>query len=59
MVMGAPRWAIAGFGWVARDYMYPAIEAAGGTLVAVAEPAQAAYWTSSDGGRTWARTAVE
>lgn len=32
------RWGIAGFGWVARDYMLPAIEAAGGSVVAVADP---------------------
>ena len=36
------RWGIAGFGWVARDYMYPAIEAAGGTVVAVADPSPVA-----------------
>ena len=32
------RWGIAGFGWVARDYMLPGIEAAGGQVVAVADP---------------------
>ena len=32
------RWAIAGFGWVARDFMVRAIEASGGTVVAVADP---------------------
>lgn len=32
------RWGIAGFGWVARDYMVPALEAAGGAIVAVADP---------------------
>ncbi len=32
------RWGIAGFGWVARDYMGPGIEAAGGSVVAVADP---------------------
>ena len=36
------RWGIAGFGWVARDYMVPAIEAAGGTVVAVADPSPVA-----------------
>ncbi|MCG5431789.1 Gfo/Idh/MocA family oxidoreductase [Mycobacterium sp. MYCO198283] len=36
--MAGTRWGIAGFGWVARDYMAPAIAAAGGTLVAVADP---------------------
>lgn len=34
----APRWGIAGFGWVARDHMTPAIEAAGGVVRAVADP---------------------
>lgn len=33
-----PRWGIAGFGWVARDYMAPGIEAAGGRVVAIADP---------------------
>ena len=32
------RWGIVGYGWVARDYMVPAIQAAGGQLVAVADP---------------------
>ena len=32
------RWGIAGFGWVARDYMAPAIEAAGGVVTAIADP---------------------
>jgi predicted dehydrogenase len=32
------RWAIAGFGWVARDYMAPGIAAAGGEVVAIADP---------------------
>ena len=32
------RWGIAGYGWVARDYMAPAIEAAGGTVAAIADP---------------------
>ncbi|MDX7949735.1 Gfo/Idh/MocA family oxidoreductase [Lichenihabitans sp. Uapishka_5] len=31
-------WGIAGFGWVAADYMAPAIAAAGDRLVAVADP---------------------
>lgn len=34
----SPRWGIAGFGWVARDYMAPAIEAAGGRVTGVADP---------------------
>jgi len=36
------RWGIAGFGWVASDYMAPAIQAAGDRLVAVADPGEAA-----------------
>ncbi|WP_076068173.1 Gfo/Idh/MocA family protein [Sphingomonas montana] len=32
------RWGIAGYGWVARDHMAPAIRAAGGTVTAVADP---------------------
>lgn len=31
------RWGITGFGWVARDFMAPAIAAAGGTVAAVAD----------------------
>jgi 1,5-anhydro-D-fructose reductase (1,5-anhydro-D-mannitol-forming) len=34
------RWGIAGFGWVARDYMAPAILASGGRVVAVADPSE-------------------
>jgi len=33
-----PRWGIAGYGWVARDYMAPGIAAAGGIVTAVADP---------------------
>ncbi|WP_426265950.1 Gfo/Idh/MocA family protein [Sphingomonas sp. LHG3443-2] len=36
------RWGIAGFGWVARDHMLPAIAAAGHELVGVADPSPAA-----------------
>ncbi|WP_120715993.1 Gfo/Idh/MocA family protein [Tsuneonella amylolytica] len=32
------RWGIAGFGWVARDFVAPAIRAAGHHLLAVADP---------------------
>ncbi len=32
------RWGIAGFGWVARDFMWPAIRTAGHTLVAACDP---------------------
>ena len=32
------RWGIVGFGWVARDYMAPAITAAGHELAAVCDP---------------------
>ena len=41
--MPAPlRWGIAGYGWVAADYMAPAIAAAGDRVVAVADPSTAA-----------------
>ena len=33
------RWGIVGYGWVARDFMAPAIAAAGDRLVAIADPA--------------------
>ncbi len=36
------RWGIAGFGWVARDFMAPAIRRAGDRLAAVADPDAAA-----------------
>ncbi|RPF71185.1 Gfo/Idh/MocA family protein [Aurantiacibacter spongiae] len=36
------RWGIAGYGWVARDYMAPAIAAAGGTVAAVCDPSREA-----------------
>ena len=36
------RWGIVGFGWVAQDYMAPAIAEAGEILVAVADPDAAA-----------------
>lgn len=36
------RWGIAGFGWVATDFMAPALAAAGHRLVAVADPDEAA-----------------
>ena len=36
------RWGIAGFGWVARDHMAPAIAASGGVLAAVADVSAAA-----------------
>ena len=41
--MHAPvSWGIAGFGWVASDFMAPAIAAAGDRLVAVADPSSRA-----------------
>ena len=41
--MPAPvNWGIAGFGWVASDFMAPAIAAAGDRLVAVADPSSRA-----------------
>ena len=44
----ALNWGIAGFGWVARDFMAPAIEAAGHRLVAVADPSRDAQ-AAADG----------
>jgi predicted dehydrogenase len=44
------RWGIAGFGWVARDYMAPGIEAAGGTLVAIADPSPLAQASAESAG---------
>ena len=44
------RWGIAGFGWVARDYMAPAIEAAGGTVVAIADPSSIAQASAESAG---------
>lgn len=42
------RWGIVGYGWVARDFMVPAIREAGGTVVAVADPAMAGDEASED-----------
>ena len=36
------RWGIAGFGWVARDFLAPAMRAEGHRLVAMADPSPAA-----------------
>ena len=36
------RWGIVGYGWVARDYMAPAIATAGGTVSAIADPSPVA-----------------
>lgn len=44
------RWGIAGFGWVARDHMLPAIEAAGGSVVAVADPSPLAQASAESAG---------
>ena len=44
------RWGIAGFGWVARDHMAPAIEAADGTVVAVADPDPTAQASAESAG---------
>ena len=44
------RWGIVGFGWVARDYMAPGIAAAGGTLVAIADPSPMAQASAMSGG---------
>ena len=42
MVNEPISWGIAGFGWVARDYMLPGLRAAGGRLAAVQDPSGAA-----------------
>ncbi len=42
MGMTALRWGVAGFGWVARDHMAPAIAGAGDRLMAVADPSASA-----------------
>ena len=44
------RWGIAGFGWVARDYMAPGIDAAGGELVAIADPSPVAQASALSAG---------
>ncbi len=36
------RWGIAGFGWVARDYMAPAIRSMGGTIAGIVDPSDGA-----------------
>ena len=53
--MGPVRWGIAGFGWVAADFMAPALDAAGDRLVAVADPAPPARAAAERrGARTYA-----
>lgn len=44
------RWGIVGYGWVARDFMAPAIAESGGTLVAVADPHPSARGEAERGG---------
>ncbi|TNC14319.1 Gfo/Idh/MocA family oxidoreductase [Methylobacterium terricola] len=47
--MGEPiGWGIVGFGWVARDFMAPAIRAAGHRLVAVCDPGADARAAAAD-----------
>ncbi len=49
------RWGIVGYGWVAQDYMAPAIRAAGDALVAVADPDPASRERAGhDGARAYA-----
>ena len=50
MVSEACRWGVAGFGWVARDYMLPGLRAAGGRLAAVHDPSEAARAAGEDEG---------
>ena len=53
------RWGIVGYGWVARDYMAPGIRAAGGKVVAVADPSAAARNEAErDGARPYADVAA-
>ena len=42
MVSEPVSWGVAGFGWVARDYMLPGLRAAGGRLAAVHDPSPGA-----------------
>ncbi len=52
------RWGIAGFGWVARDHMAPAMAEAGGELIAVADPSTSARDAAEDlGARSYADVA--
>lgn len=44
------RWGILGFGWVAQDFMAPAIAAAGDRLVAVADPDESARAAATEAG---------
>lgn len=44
------RWGIAGFGWVAADYMAPGIAAAGGIVAAVADPSPASRARAAQAG---------
>ncbi len=46
--MSPVGWGIVGFGWVARDFMAPAIQAAGHRLVAVSDPDPAARRFAQD-----------
>ena len=43
-------WGILGFGWVAQDYMAPAIAAAGDRLVAIADPDERARAVAAEAG---------
>jgi 1,5-anhydro-D-fructose reductase (1,5-anhydro-D-mannitol-forming) len=45
---GGIGWGIVGYGWVARDFMAPAIRAAGDRLVAVCDPAPTARAAAAD-----------
>ncbi|MGB7405178.1 MAG: Gfo/Idh/MocA family oxidoreductase [Pacificimonas sp.] len=53
------RWGITGYGWVAQDFMRPAIEAAGGTLVGIADVSETARERArGDGFATYEDTAA-
>ncbi len=47
------RWGIAGFGWVAREFMAPAIIEAGGVISAVADPSSTARSHAPRGARVF------
>lgn len=53
------RWGIVGYGWVARDYMAPAMREAGATLAAIADPSPIERAAAASAGLTAYRSAEE
>lgn len=53
------RWGIVGYGWVARDYMAPAVLEAGATLAAIADPNPAARELAGQAGLRTFRSAED